>query len=286
MCQPNSEVYHFDMRTRNLTSIPSIDTDFSIIALSAAPRRLYLLDSSGNLFLRRGINLEHTPLGQNWDKLDTFQIGSIICSIAASENSLWAIAEDGSIFVAVEGLKIGTSPHWERMLGPKIADKMDQIRTSSTGKYVWVFSKSTGRGFARSAVDETTHWKGNSWIETPSDIKLGNLAIGDNIVWGMERGTSKVYRLRNLSASNIVGIGWRLMPFQLQAISVDASENRLWGLDVNGRLVKHKMDIYPRKCLQTVKPTTYLKCSSSTSSESWMDVESNGYTLCKDIGYL
>uniref|UniRef100_A0A914YXE2 Uncharacterized protein n=1 Tax=Panagrolaimus superbus TaxID=310955 RepID=A0A914YXE2_9BILA len=174
-------------------------------------------------------------------------------------------------------------------------DKIDQIRTSPTGKYVWGYSLTSGRGFARSQINDITTVKGSTWIETPLDIKIGELAIGENVVWAIEQGTTKVYRLRNLSLSNIVGIGWRLMPFKLRALSVDSIESRLWGLNGCSRLIKHEMDIYPRKCLQNNKVAAAplknecinnKRASSDSSSESWMDVGGNGYTLCKDIGYL
>uniref|UniRef100_A0AC34FG66 Uncharacterized protein n=1 Tax=Panagrolaimus sp. ES5 TaxID=591445 RepID=A0AC34FG66_9BILA len=299
VCQPNSEVYYFDTKTSNLTTIPHFaEEDSSIISISAASRRLYLLDNCGNLFFRRGFNSEHSPLGQNWEKIDTFKINGPICSIAASTSSLWIVTTDGRIFVANEGLKIGNSPHWIPILCPKMSnDKIDQIRTSSSGKYVWGYSLTSGRGFARSQINEITSFKGSTWIETPLDIKIGELAIGENVVWAIEQGTTKVHRLRNLSLSNIVGIGWRLMPFKLRAISVDSFESRLWGLDECNRLVKHEMDIYPRKCLNKVNTAaaTMVKneCinynkrpSSNSSSESWTDIGGNGYTLCKDIGYL
>lgn len=65
------------------------------------------------------------------------------------------------------------------------------------------------------------------------------LAVADNAVYGLAMNTNQLYRLRALSAANPAGLYWKPMPIYLRAISVDAFEQRLWGLDLENRLIKH-----------------------------------------------
>ncbi|KAE9552798.1 hypothetical protein FO519_003985 [Halicephalobus sp. NKZ332] len=283
--QPHSEIFIFDEKKRNLTSIPHFNTNFSIVALSSTVQRLYVLDNCGNLSVRRGFNEELTPLGTSWDRIDTSIIGSPISSIAVSLNSLWVVTVDGQIFVATESLRISSSPNFSKVESPKFSnDKVDQIRVSPTGRYVWVFSLTSGKCFSRFGIDEKSQkFKGTHWIEAPIDVTVADVAVGDNIIWSISQGEKRLHRLRNLSQNNIVGIGWRPMPFFLQAISVD-SENRLWGLDLENRLVKHEMDIYPRNCLAPrVRRMVSKPLDRTDSAESWMDVGGHGYSICREF---
>lgn len=201
-----------------------------------------------------------------------------------SLNSLWIVTADGQIHVATESLRISSSPKFTRIDSPKLLnDKIDQIRVSPTGRYVWIFSLTSGRCFSRSAIDEINeNFKGTSWIEAPMDITVMDLAVGDNIVWAISQIDKRLHRLRNLSQNNIIGIGWRPMPFCLQAISVDSEENRLWGLDTDNRLVRHEMDIYPRDCLASKAPRATTESLGRTdSAESWTDIGGNGYSICR-----
>lgn len=82
VCQPHSEIFIFDEKKRNLTSIPHFDTNFSILALTSTAQRLYVLDNCGHLSVRREFNSELTPLGTSWERLDTSTIGrSILFSL-------------------------------------------------------------------------------------------------------------------------------------------------------------------------------------------------------------
>lgn len=78
VCQPHSEVFVFDKETRNLTSIPHFDAEFSIVALSSTSQQLYVLDNCGVLSVRRGFESDLTPLGNYWDRLDTNQLGLFV----------------------------------------------------------------------------------------------------------------------------------------------------------------------------------------------------------------
>jgi len=284
VCQPHSDIFIFDEKKRNLTSIPHFDTKYSILALSSTGHRLYVLDNCGNLIVRRGFNSELTPLGTSWDRLDTSSIGGPISSIAASRNSLWVVTADGRIYAATESLIISNSPKFTKIESPKLLnDKVDQIRVSPTGRYVWIFSLTSGRCFSRFGIDEKDKkFKGTSWMEAPMDITVMDLAVGDNVIWAVSQMDRRLHRLRNLSQNNIIGIGWRPMPFHLQAISVNSEENRLWGLDMDNRLVRHEMDIYPRSCLSTKPPRPATKPLGRTdSAESWTDVGGQGYSICR-----
>lgn len=68
---------------------------------------------------------------------------------------------------------------------------------------------------------------------------MSELAVADNAVYGLAMNTNQLYRLRSLSTANPAGLYWKPMPIYLRAISVDAFEQRLWGLDLENRLVKH-----------------------------------------------
>uniref|UniRef100_A0A7E4ZQ59 WD_REPEATS_REGION domain-containing protein n=1 Tax=Panagrellus redivivus TaxID=6233 RepID=A0A7E4ZQ59_PANRE len=276
LCQPNTEIHLFADSKRNLTSLPHFNASYSIVALSAAPQGLYVLDNCGQLSIRRGFNPDFTPLGTVWEKLSTDAMGlahAPICSIAASTNSLWAVTSDGSLFVVTEALRLATDPHWTKIDTPQLSpnDKIDQVRTSANGKYVWVYSLTSGRAFARCHVDQSTGWKGKLWLEAPGDIKIGSLAVGENVVWALEQGSSRLWRLRNLSASNIIGIGWRKMPFILRAIAVDGVESRLWAIDSDNRVVKHEMDVYPRKAVMKHGAKAVQRPVVS-STDSWVDL--------------
>lgn len=68
---------------------------------------------------------------------------------------------------------------------------------------------------------------------------MTELTVADNAIYGISTSNNQLYRLRSLSNSNPAGLYWKSMPIKLRAISVDAFEQRLWGLDMNNRLVKH-----------------------------------------------
>lgn len=187
--------------------------------------------------------------------------------------------------MTTEGLRLSNSPKFVQIEAPKlINDKIDQIRISPSGKYIWIFSLISGRCFARYGIDELNHqFKGLRWIDTPADIKVIDVAVGENVVWAISQSDRRLHRLKNLSQSNIVGIGWRTMPFCLRTISVDSAESRLWGIDLNNQLVVHQMDIYPRNCLAPKPLGNVFKNSSRTDSgDSWTDIGGNGYSIFRD----
>lgn len=68
---------------------------------------------------------------------------------------------------------------------------------------------------------------------------MSELAVADNAVYGLAMENNQVYRLRSLSMANPAGLYWKPMPIYLRAISVDAFEQRVWGLDLGNKLVKH-----------------------------------------------
>lgn len=117
-------------------------------------------------------------------------------------------------------------------------EKIDLVRCSPSGKYVWVISSSVCRMWARCDVSEAGRC-GRLWSETCNDVKMVELAVSDNAVYGLSLATNQLYRLRSLSMANPSGLYWKPLPISLRAISVDAFEQRLWGLDMENRLVKH-----------------------------------------------
>lgn len=70
---------------------------------------------------------------------------------------------------------------------------------------------------------------------------MAELVVADNAVYGLSVLNNQLYRLRSLSTANPAGLYWKPMPIHLRAISVDAFEQRLWGLNLENRLVKHQV---------------------------------------------
>ncbi|KAI6189520.1 hypothetical protein M3Y97_00017500 [Aphelenchoides bicaudatus] len=249
VCQPNGEIYAFSTQNRNLTSLPSFDSRCSIVALSAAKDCLYVLDSCGILHVRDNLN---SRLDSSWKKLASVELllASTIISFAASSQSLWALTSDGCVWHS--DLKSNPAETSWRFVDTPMnmarGEKLDQIRCSPSGKFVWVISSAAYRMWARCDVSEAGR-SGLLWSETCNDVRMSELAVADNAVYGLAMENNQVYRLRSLSMANPAGLYWKPMPIYLRAISVDAFEQRLWGLDLDNKLVKHLMQIYPRNCL-------------------------------------
>lgn len=65
------------------------------------------------------------------------------------------------------------------------------------------------------------------------------LAVGCKIVWSLSA-SGQLHRLQGLSTSNRAGNYWKPVPLYLKTIALDRKE-RLWGIDLNRRLVSHKL---------------------------------------------
>ncbi|CAD5231098.1 unnamed protein product [Bursaphelenchus xylophilus] len=264
--QPNSDLFAFSASHRNLTSLPGFGEDSTVTALTAARDRLYALDSCGVVHVRDGINAQLTPRGTEWTKLDTAGLESPVISFAASSASLWAITADQKIFFSSQSSKASFT-NWMSVPPPASAENIDIICCSPAGKYVWILSSLLGQAWARFDRQDNGYGlnsNGPDWTQACPDVKLANLAIADNAVYALEANTNRLYRLRALSAANPAGLYWKSLPEKLRAISVDAFEQRLWGLDMNNCLVKHEIQIFPRSCL--AQPNNR-DSSSTVSSE-------------------
>ncbi|KAI6200216.1 hypothetical protein M3Y96_00709400 [Aphelenchoides besseyi] len=252
VCQPNSEIFSYSDRSHNLTSLPPFDSSGAIISLSAIQSRLYVLDSSGVVHVRTDLNSWLMPRGKDWTTLTDDNLDTVLISFAASAKSLWAIRDDGTILYS-DLLSNASECCWQEVDKPKTlssAEKADQIRCSPSGKFVWIMSTATNRMWSRCDVNETER-KGYSWSDVCNEIRMAEVAVADNAVYALSASNSQVHRLRSMTISNPSGLYWKPLPLHLRAISVDAFEQRIWGLDFDNRLVKHKMQIFPRSCIST-----------------------------------
>ncbi|VDO20886.1 unnamed protein product, partial [Brugia timori] len=55
--------------------------------------------------------------------------------------------------------------------------------------------------------------------------------------------SGQLHRLQGLAISNRAGNYWKPIPLYLKAVTIDRKE-RLWGIDLNKRLVSHKLSFH------------------------------------------
>uniref|UniRef100_A0A1I7Z3L0 EIF2A domain-containing protein n=1 Tax=Steinernema glaseri TaxID=37863 RepID=A0A1I7Z3L0_9BILA len=164
-----------------------------------------------------------------------------VLSIAVSTTSIWKLTSEGTIWCSdLKEFK------WKKVDRPLQAsnEKIDQIRISPSGRYVWIFASASGRSWSRRDVNDV-YQSGKRWTEASNDPKICDLAVGENVVWALAQGSNTLYRLRGLAAANPAGNYWKALPARLRTISVDAAENRLWAIDWNNRIIRHETEIYP-----------------------------------------
>ncbi|TKR89555.1 hypothetical protein L596_013638 [Steinernema carpocapsae] len=246
VCRPNSEVYMFNVKKRNFRSLPLFgEKPAAITSLCAAQGQLFALDALGQIHVRKGINFEMQPAGTGWEQMDLIHLrkehyGSVL-SIAVSAKSIWKLTSEGTIWTTkLEEI------HWKRVDRPKQAsnEKIDQVRVSTTGRFVWIFASASGRSWARTGVSSDFP-TGRKWTEASNDTRVADIAVGENVVWALAQETNVLYRLRGLTAGNPAGNYWKSLPAKLRAISVDSAESRLWAIDLNNRIIRHETEIYP-----------------------------------------
>lgn len=129
--------------------------------------------------------------------------------------------------------------------------------------YVWIFSKNTGRAWARNSITDALP-SGKSWTEVSclvgkfwigyayqnsrlrfqanNEPGIYDLAVGCKIIWSLSA-SGQLHTLQGLAANNRAGNYWRPIPLKLKAITMDRKE-RLWGIDLEKRLVSHKLSFH------------------------------------------
>uniref|UniRef100_A0A0N5AJN4 Tectonin beta-propeller repeat-containing protein 2 n=1 Tax=Syphacia muris TaxID=451379 RepID=A0A0N5AJN4_9BILA len=252
LCRKN-ELYLFRLKTRNFNSLPSIPSfaTKSIEQICAVGNTLYVLDNSGCIYVKSSIRKVY-PFGDDWRLVDTGQCDSPIKSFAVSACSIWVVTVDNCVYVHSRSEVV------EPCLGAKVcwnhikfySHSIDQIRSSRCGTYVWVYSSCSGRAWVRSSVSSRFP-TGKTWLEACPEVNIAELAVGSQIVWSLSS-SGQLYKLRGLTVSNPGGVYWKPVPRKLKAISLDARDN-LWGLDIDGRLIYHKVEIYPSSFDRTPK---------------------------------
>ncbi|KAK0412726.1 hypothetical protein QR680_006371 [Steinernema hermaphroditum] len=246
VCRPNSEVFLFNVRKKNFMSLPLFgEKPPAITMLYAAKSELFVLDALGQVHIRKGIDSTLQPVGTEWFHMDlshlTKKAYGAVLSIAVSTVSIWKLTSEGTIWCSdIKDIK------WKKVDRPVQAsnEKIDQVRVAPSGRYVWIFASASGRSWSRTNISEI-YPTGKKWTEASNDPKIGDLAVGENVVWALAQGTNVLHRLRGLAAGNPAGNYWKALPARLRAISVDAVENRLWAIDSSNRIIRHETEIYP-----------------------------------------
>ncbi|KAI1702956.1 tectonin beta-propeller repeat-containing protein 2 [Ditylenchus destructor] len=275
--QPTAEIFVYSVRKRNFTSLPPFSHDLSRTAkyMSSSRSYLFVLDDAGAIHYRHNLRdgLSYFTNGSQprrtsseWATLSQIPTSNAI-SLAISNTSLWVITSEHKLYwMDVSQIETSDMNSWIEVDKPRgsESDKINQVRVSSTGKYVWIFVSQTGLCWARIDVSES-HRQGRAWAQASSDVQISDLAVAENAVWCLSNNENELHRLRGLCLNNPAGHYWKPMRNCLKAISVDAFENRLWALDEENRIVKHEMQIYPPTCL----PQANRLVSVSKASENY-----------------
>uniref|UniRef100_A0A8R1XZ53 Tectonin beta-propeller repeat-containing protein 2 n=2 Tax=Onchocerca TaxID=6281 RepID=A0A8R1XZ53_ONCVO len=241
LCRIN-EIFLYRLRNSYFYSLPAFPASFSsnVIEISSFDESVYVLDSSGCIYVKENISIV-SPFGADWKLLDTGSCGSPIVSFAVTSISLWVVTAISEACLYIKNKKkeplIGTNPIWIHVK-TLAGCTFDKIRASSSGMYMWVFSKNNGRAWARSSITDVLP-AGKSWIEASDEPGVYELAVGCKIVWSLSA-SGQLHRLQGLSTSNRAGNYWKPVPLYLKTIALDRKE-RLWGIDLNRRLVSHKL---------------------------------------------
>ncbi|KAK6108400.1 hypothetical protein QQG55_31965 [Brugia pahangi] len=240
LCRIN-EIFLYRLKNSYFYSLPAFPASFNsnIIEVSSFDESVYVLDSSGCIYVKENISTV-SPFGVDWKILDTGPCGSPIISFTVTSVSLWVLTAANETCLYVKNEKkeplVGTNPKWIHL---KALDGciFDKIRASSNGMYVWVFSRNSGRAWARNSITDVLP-SGKSWIEASNEPGVYDLAVGCKIIWSLSA-SGQLHRLQGLAISNRAGNYWKPIPLYLKAMTIDRKE-RLWGIDLNKRLVSHK----------------------------------------------
>uniref|UniRef100_A0AAF5RVH4 Tectonin beta-propeller repeat-containing protein 2 n=1 Tax=Wuchereria bancrofti TaxID=6293 RepID=A0AAF5RVH4_WUCBA len=242
LCRIN-EIFLYRLKNSYFYSLPAFPASFNsnIIEVSSFDESVYVLDSSGCIYVKENISTV-SPFGVEWKILDTGSCGSPIISFTVTSVSFWVLTAANETCLYVKNEKkeplVGTNPKWIRVkaLAGCIFDK---IRASSNGMYVWVFSKNSGRAWARNSITDLLP-SGKSWIEASNEPGVYDLAVGCKIIWSLSA-SGQLHRLQGLAIGNRAGNYWKPIPLYLKTMTIDRKE-RLWGIDLNKRLVSHKLN--------------------------------------------
>uniref|UniRef100_A0A915Q7N9 Tectonin beta-propeller repeat-containing protein 2 n=1 Tax=Setaria digitata TaxID=48799 RepID=A0A915Q7N9_9BILA len=238
LCRVN-EIFLYRLEHSYFYSLPAFPASFNsnIVEISSFNGNVYVLDSSGCIYVKENITVA-SPFGVDWKLLDTGSCGSPVVSFTVTSVSLWVVTTAGEICLYIKNGKneplIGTKPVWIHVKTDNIFDK---IRASFDGMCVWVFSKN-GHAWIRNSITNMLP-SGNSWTKITEGPGVYDLAVGSKIVWSLSA-TGQLHRLQSFTINNRTRNYWKPVPLFLKAIALDRKE-RLWGIDLNKRLVSHKI---------------------------------------------
>ncbi|KHN79202.1 Tectonin beta-propeller repeat-containing protein 2 [Toxocara canis] len=150
------------VRAKNLVQLVSFDTS------------VYVLDSSGCIYVRRNLG-DIAPFGSEWTALNTGSCGAPIVSFAVTAISMWVLTAEAKILMLSRSGNtepcVDEKAEWLKVRPPTGEVSFDQIRASCSGIYVWLFSRVSGRSWARSAVSDQCPC-GKSWTEVSASSYL------------------------------------------------------------------------------------------------------------------
>ncbi|KAM3717134.1 Tectonin beta-propeller repeat-containing protein [Dirofilaria immitis] len=240
LCRTN-EIFLYRLKNSYFYSLPAFPASFSssIIEISSFDESIYVLDSSGCIYVKENISTV-SPFGADWKLLDTGSCGAPVVSFTVTSVSLWVVTAISEACLYVKNEKkeplIGTNPIWIHVK-TLTGCTFDKIRASFNGMYIWIFSKNNGRACARSSITDVLP-SGKSWIEASDEPGVYDLAVGNKIIWSLSA-SGQLHRLQGLAINNRAGNYWKPLPLYLKTITLDRNE-RLWGIDLKRRLVSHK----------------------------------------------
>ncbi|VDM97772.1 unnamed protein product [Thelazia callipaeda] len=241
LCRLN-EIFLYRLQNTYFYSFPAFPASFTsdIIEISSFDGKVYILDSTGCIYVKENIT-SLSPFGTDWKLLDTGPCGSPVVSFAITSVSIWVLTVLGEVCLyiksAINDPLVGSGPIWIH-IKTSPGSAVNKIRASCNGLYVWIFSINEGRAWARSFITDVVP-AGRSWLEANNEPGVKDVAVGCKVIWSISA-SGLLHRLQGLAAGNPAGNYWKPVPLYLSAITLDRKE-RLWGIDLNGRLVSHKL---------------------------------------------
>lgn len=146
-----------------------------------------------------------------------------VISLAASQNTLYAITTDQQIWSHNIGNDAEAWAKLDRPTKVDAGDSIDQIRVSRDGAFIWVFSTKSGHCWTKSASSPNGRLKSSSsWIRVGAPLRVADLAVGETAVWCIEAGTNELHRLRtaNLVDNHPSDVTWKPMGIYMRLADV------------------------------------------------------------------
>lgn len=231
-CSPS-----YNNRTLKQISLPSSD---GAVCLAASSHALWLLTSSGAIYIRQGLN-EICLEGNDWTQLSLAQIEDVqLCHVSCGLDVVWACDTVGNMHMTVSSphaMATATfSPVWIRVPDSKDQKKIFFIKVfvGPQTYMVWALDNQ-GKIYVREAIFPDFPL-GADWVAV-TGITAVDLSVSATAVWALSV-EGDVYRRQGITQNNYIGDYWRKIPGSVEALSASMCD-RLWGIDKNGTLLRH-----------------------------------------------